>query len=98
MLKLKRRCIVADESGRKHEFRVVTSLGDGTLLLLPARRAEEIRLLAATSLSVEVLQLIRDHVVALDPVTGSFLTISELKGRLERTTNHPLIRLVAQTA
>ncbi|MBM3267087.1 MAG: hypothetical protein FJZ01_05500 [Candidatus Sericytochromatia bacterium] len=97
MLKLKRRCIVADDEGRRHEFRVVTTLGDGTLLLLPASRAEEIRLLAAADLSGEVLKLLRDNVVALDPASGSFLTGGELKSRLERAAN-PLLRLVAQSA
>ncbi len=97
MLKLKRRCIVAGEDGRRHEFRVVTTLGDGTLLLLPAKRADEIRLMTSASLSVEVLRLIRDYVVALDPVTGLFLTAEELRGRLERGAN-PLIRFVALSA
>lgn len=98
MLKLKRRCIVADEDGRRHEFRVVTSLADGTLLLLPARRAEEIRLMAGATDSVEMLRIIRDHVVALDPGTGRFLTVSELRSRLEPVAGHPLIRFVAQSA
>ncbi len=97
MLKLKRRCIVSDDDGRTHEFRVVMALGDGTLLLIPANRAEEIRLLAAASLSYEVLRVIRDNVVALDPGSGCFLTTGELRERLERAAN-PLLRLVAQTA
>ena len=94
---MKRRCIVADEVGQRHEFRVVASLGDGTLLLIPARYAEEIRLLAAAHASVEVLRAIRDYVVALDPEAGTFLTTGELKERLERAAN-PLLRLVAQPA
>lgn len=100
MLKFSRRCIVADESGQTHEFRVVTSLADGTLLLLPARRAEEIRHMASAEAvdSLEIFRQIREHYVALDPGTGRFLTQSELRSRLERGTGHPLVRFVAQTA
>ncbi|MBM3273669.1 MAG: hypothetical protein FJZ00_00845 [Candidatus Sericytochromatia bacterium] len=97
MLKLKRRCILADEQGQRHEFRVVATLGDGTLLLVHSRYAEEIRLLAAAHAPAAALRTIRDYVVALDPETGKFLTIAELRERLERAAN-PLLRLVAQSA
>ncbi|MBI6546167.1 MAG: hypothetical protein HY692_05195 [Cyanobacteria bacterium NC_groundwater_1444_Ag_S-0.65um_54_12] len=97
MLKLKRRCIVADDLGRKYEFRIVTVLPDGTLIMLTAKCAEEIRLLAAANLSVDVLRILRDNIVALDPETGCFLCLAELKKRLESVAN-PLLKLVAISA
>lgn len=97
MLKLERRCIVADESGRQHEFRVVSALRDGVLLLVPAARAEEIRLQAGVGVSGEVLRALRHHLVALDTKEGLFLTQAQLAVRIEEATN-PLIRLVALTA
>ena len=97
MLSLKRRCIVADPDGIEREFRVLSALADGALLLLSAQDADAFRFKAGGGDGTEVLRFLRDHAVALDPATGLFLTTSQLKGRLEQAAS-PFLRLVGLTA
>ncbi len=97
MLSLKRRCIVAGPDGTEREFRVLSVLTDGVLLLLSAQDSDAFRFLAGGGDGMEVLRFLRDHAVALDPSTGLFLTTSQLKGRLEQAAS-PFLRLVGLTA
>lgn len=93
MLKLNKRCVLESPDGSKREFRVLSTLPDGVLLLLSAQDGETFRFLASSEEAVETAGFLRDHAIALDPRTGAFLTQNELSNRLE-TSGNPLLRLL----
>lgn len=98
MLRLERRCTVADETGLRRTFRVVATLADGTLILVGELVASRLSAIAADEgLSAGVIHELRQNLVAFDVESGTFLTDRDRQDRIAREAN-PLLSLVARSA